>query len=192
MAEIKSALEIAMEKAEKIGKASTEEMSRLEAMDRGRRLAARFLKEKELNLEEEIKKVPPQEIHVLLEGLEEVFLRNIFLPRDQNSLTHTISRALEGLRLIKGPQASRILQEIERLLLGYLQMKSDLYQRFRQQFQSNMAGLEQAIAQQYGLSGPIDPEALPQFQEEWQKVEADLKERFQQQLNQLKAALLTL
>ncbi|WP_456432447.1 DUF6657 family protein [Thermosulfuriphilus sp.] len=194
MTEIKSALEIALEKAERLGKASKEEISRLEALERGRRLAARFLKEKDLSLEEELKGIPNQELHHLLQGLEEVFVRNIVLPRDEDALRESIERALEGIKILKGrgPQIIRILQEIERLLLTYLQMKNDLYDRFRQQFQANMAGLEQAMAQQYGLGGRIEPESLPQFHEEWQKVEGDLRERFEQQLKQLKAALLSL
>ncbi len=54
MGEIKSAWEKAMEKVEKLGKPSEEELKQLEYVPAGNRLAARYLKEKTFDLDAEL------------------------------------------------------------------------------------------------------------------------------------------
>ncbi len=56
MAEIKSALELALEKAERYGKASPQEMQEVKWQEQARHLAAEFLREK-IELEPELKKL---------------------------------------------------------------------------------------------------------------------------------------
>ena len=56
MSEMKSAWEKAMEKIEKLGKPSDEELKQLEHIPAGNRLAARFLKEENFDLDSELTK----------------------------------------------------------------------------------------------------------------------------------------
>ncbi|MGD0828180.1 MAG: hypothetical protein ABSA09_08875, partial [Desulfobaccales bacterium] len=81
MAEIKSALELALEKAERYGKASREEMAAAQYQEQGRQLAVKFLKG-EGDLAAELKDLPPQAQESARVAIKEVFLRNIGLPRN--------------------------------------------------------------------------------------------------------------
>ena len=80
MAEIKSALELALEKAERYGKASPQEMQEVKWLEQARHLAAEFLREK-IDLEPELKKLPPEAQTALTKHVKRILLRNLNLPR---------------------------------------------------------------------------------------------------------------
>ncbi len=188
MGEIKSALEIALEKAEKIGKASKEELRAQEWKEKGQRLAARFLSEEgDLDLAEEIARLSPEEKVPVLRGLVEVFLRNIVLPRDEYALKE-IRKALSGLETVFSafPEVKNLTQEIDRLLSQYLNHREALYQQLKQQFEAQVSGVEEALSNQMGVKVKVDVEMQPQFQEEWRKVRDQLDPQYQRQLDYLK------
>ncbi len=188
MGEIKSALEIALEKAERIGKASREELQAQAWKEKGQRLAARFLSaEEELNLAEEIARLSPEEKLPVLRGLVEVLVRNIVLPRDEYALKE-VRKALSGLETVFSafPEVKNLTQEIDRLLTQYLNHREALYQQLKQQFEAQMAGVEEALSNQMGVQVKVEVEMQPQFQEEWRKVRDQLDPQYQQQLDYLK------
>ncbi len=187
MAEIKSALEIALEKAEKIGKASKEELKAQEWKEKGQRLAARFLKQEQVDLVRELSEVPPEGKAPLVRGLVEIFLRNIVLPRDEYVLKDA-RRALEGLNLVFSafPEVKNLTREIEKLLSQYLQHREALYQQLKQQFEAQLSGMEEALSQQMGVQVKVEAEMHPQFQEEWRKIRDQLDPQYQKQLDYLK------
>ena len=102
MAEIKSALELALEKAERYGKASREEMAAAQFQEQARTLAVKFLKG-EGDLEAEFRSLPPEGQDAARVAIKEVFLRNIGLPRN-GELDERLERALDGLLLVAGQQ----------------------------------------------------------------------------------------
>src|SRR4030042_3925290 len=81
LAEIKSALELALEKAERYGKASQEEMAAAQYQEQGRQLAVEYLRG-EGDLEAGLKGLPPQGPAAARAAIKEVLLRNIGLPRN--------------------------------------------------------------------------------------------------------------
>ncbi|OAG28177.1 DUF6657 family protein [Thermodesulfatator autotrophicus] len=185
--EIKSALEIALEKAEKIGKASKEELRQEKLEKEGRRLAARFLQEKDFNLLKALAEVPSEDKPVVLRAAVDTLVRNIVFPRDELTLKE-IEKALKGLEtiFIDFPQVRELSAEIKKLLTLYLQQQKQLFEQFKMQFQSQMGEIEEALKQQYGQAVKIEPEMLPQFQEEWGKVKGQLDAQYQRQLDYLK------
>ncbi len=191
MGEIKSTLEIALEKAEKIGRASKEELRREELIKQGRRLAARFLQESDFELSKALAEVSPEDRPLILKGAVDTFLRNIVFPRDDQDLEE-IRRVLQGLVVIFAtfPEVRNLAQEIENLLSLYWQHYQQLYEQFRQQFQAQAAQMEQALSQQLGAQVKVEPEMTPQFQEEWRKVKTQLEEQFRPQLEYLKSLFL--
>ena len=80
MGDIKSALEIAMEKVEKLGQATEEERLRWKYVPEGEKLATIYLKE-ECNLVAELGKYEAQAAKYVVEGASEILIRNINLPR---------------------------------------------------------------------------------------------------------------
>ncbi len=191
MAEIRSALEIALEKAERLGKANAEELEAERWVDEGRRTAARYLNSlEEQDLKAMVSQFSSENLANVLKGVTETLLRNIVLPRDRDQLS-TIKKALSGMMAIKGSMAGQAVSKIEELMEGYLQTRDHYYEQIKAQMQGRMGGVQQALAQQYGMAVAegLDPEALPEFQQEWSKLDSQLKEQFEQQLVPLKAYL---
>jgi len=188
MGEIKSALEIALEKAEKIGRATKEELQVQAWREKGQRLAARFLSpDKEVDLSAEISRLSPEERPHVLQGLIDIFLRNLVLPRDEFSLKE-FRKALSGLEAVFAafPEVKHLTGEIDRLLTQYLQHRESLYQQLKQQFETQVAGVEEALSQQMGVKVKVEAEMHPQFQEEWRKLRDQLDPQYQRQLDYLK------
>lgn len=189
--EIRSTLEIALEKAEKIGKASKEELKLIELQEEAQRLAAKFLRE-ELSdfrerLETMLKDKKPQEKKAILKGMVQVFLRNIVLPLNEDQLEDG-KKALKGLKLLfdKMPDMDRLLKEIEKLLIQYNTHKETIYQQMVERFSAEIEMIEQALSSQLGAEVHVDPENHPKFKEEWRKIKEKLDEEYNRQLEYLK------
>jgi len=185
--EIKSTLEIALEKAAKIGKASREELRQEELLKEGRRLAARFLREKDFSLLKALAEINPQDKPLILKGVVDTLVRNVVFPRDEHAISEC-EKALQGLEQVfaEFPQVKQLTAEIKKLLLLYYQQQKQLYEQFKQQFQAQMAEVEEALKQQYGEGVKVDVEMQPQFQQEWQKLKGQLEGQYRQQLDYLK------
>ena len=193
MGEIKSALEIAMEKAERLGKASKEELEREEFYAQGRRAAARFLSGEVKDLKGELGSVPPQGLKAAMEGAVDALVRNILLPKDEFQ-AGTAKKALQGIEALKGSTAKATCMRIGELLQLYGQTRRQYLEQMKAQFQGQLGGVKQAIAQQYGAQAAagIDVENLPEFQEAWSKFSSELDSQFEAQLAPLKEYLAAL
>jgi len=186
MAEIKSTLEKVMERVAAMGPASQEDFSGEEITRDGMRLGAGYLRGAEQELASALAKHPEASRKFYLDGVVQVLLRNIVLPRDDDQ--QTTERAMQGLlELGKGSrELIEVLGETKEILARFLQHKEQL----RQQLESALRQqLEQAMAQQgmqNNLPGTIDPTLHPKFQEEWQRVTDQLNEQYGQALEEHK------
>ena len=184
MAEIKSALELALEKAEQYGRASKEEMELARYQEQGCELAVQFLKG-EGDLAADLKSLPPQTQPAARLAIKEVFLRNLGLPRE-NAVDPRQDRAMEGLLVAAdNRQAMAQLQtELEQILQQYLHFRSNALQQLKGRF---AAGMGQMQAQQQGRQPMnVDVERLPQFQEEWIRFKGQLQQQFDPVMANLK------
>ena len=186
MAEIKSALELALEKAEHYGRASKEEMELARYQDQGRRLAVQFLKG-EGDLEADLKSLPPQTQPGARLAIKEVFLRNLGLPRE-NAVDPRQDRAMEGLLLAAdNRQAMANLQtELEQVLQQYLHFRSNALQQLKSRFAAGMGQMQKAMEAQNRQPMNLDMERLPQFQEEWLRFKGQLQQQFEPVMANLK------
>ena len=134
MAEIKSALELALEKAERYGKASREEMAAAQYQEQGRQLAVKFLKG-EGDLEAGLKNLAPQAQDAARIAIKEVFLRNIGLPRNGEA-DERLERAVAGLLLVAGSKnnMARLTAELQQLLQQFLQFRNNAMQQLKARF----------------------------------------------------------
>ena len=89
---------MALERAERYGKASPEELAAAQYLEQGRQLAVKFLKG-EGDLEAELQDLSPHVQEAARVGIKEVFLRNICLPRNGEG-DERLDRALAGLMLV--------------------------------------------------------------------------------------------
>ena len=185
--EIKSTLEIVLEKVEKLGKASKEELRREELIKEGRRLAAKFLNEKDFSLLKALATIKPEDKPLILRGMVDTLVRNIVFPRDEHAIAE-IERALLGLEQVFAafPQVKQLTAEIKKLLHLFYQQQKQIYEQFKQQFKAQFSEVEEALKEQYGEQIKVDIEMQPKFQEEWRKIKGQLEEQYRQQLDYLK------
>lgn len=189
--EIKSAREIALEKAEKMGDSTEEERLKWKHGPQGEQLGAKFLKE-DCDLVAELKQYPEQARKYVLEGAAEVLLSNIGLPRNDTA-RKTNKKAMDGLKLLKNDKVrvENVFSQFRRLFEHYTtqgeQQRKQAYQSVKADFEDR---LQQATKQQ-GLSviGKIDVEKQPQFQQEWRKVQTQLDSQYLTVLNEYKREL---
>jgi hypothetical protein len=187
MAEIKSTMDLVMERAARIGKASGEELRQEEAGKKGVQLAVEFM---DGTLQDPIaalrKEDSSLQLHVL-RGMGQTMLRNIFLPRDtiQQERAEKAVRGLMGLEAGSGEIAA-ICRELTNILEGYLQHREQLQNQLEEQVKKQY---ETMLAQQQEMQragGRIDMTLQPKFQEEWRRVEAELNHQYSRTLDQLK------
>jgi hypothetical protein len=189
MAEIKSALEMALERAERFGRASKEEMAEARYREQGQRLGVAFLK-KEGDLEKELQAAPPEALPALRAGVKEVLLRNVALPRNGEPEPR-LAQALEGLLLAAdNPKAmARFKSEVEQLMNNFLQVRNSAFQQLKARFSASLGDYARALELQLRQKVRLEVEHLPQFQDEWRKFMGQLQEQFEPLLEELKARM---
>jgi len=192
MAEIKSALELALEKAERYGKASPEEMQEVKWQEQARSLAAEFFREK-IDLEPELKKLPAEAQPALAKYIKEILLRNINLPRE-GVADAAGKRAQVGILQVSRDKkaAQRVLQEINQVFASYEQVRQNALQQLKAQFNAQLDSYRKSMEAQMQRPLKVDVEHTPQFQEQWRAFESQLNQQFEPLLDKHKAMLATL
>jgi len=195
MGDIKSARQIAMEKVEKLDKATDEERLKWKYIPEGEKLAAKYLKEG-CDLAAELDKYEEKVRRYVIEGAGEILIRNIDLPKDDLTKRNN-RRAMDGLKTIKSDKVSveNIYSKMRRIFNHYVeqgeQQRKQAYQTLKAEFE---AKVQQAVQQQLGsFAGvKIDVEKQPQFQEEWRKIQAQLDLQYIKLLDEYKHELLAI
>jgi len=191
MAEIKSTMDLVMERAARMGKASPEEMQQEEAGKQGMKLAAEFLDGSVDNLMISLTELPAEQQVAARRGMVEVLLRNIFLPRDDTARERT-KKAAEGIVVLGGGAGdlSSICAEMQHILGQYNQHRDQLKQQVEEQIRMQY---EQVMAQQDGgMQGDamnLERSLQTKFQEEWVRMETELSNQYNQALEQHKSVL---
>jgi len=195
MSDIKSALEIAMEKVEKLGEATEEERLKWKYVPEGEQLAVKYLK-KDCNLVAELSQYQEDAKKYIIEGAAEVLIRNINLPKDDVAKRDN-KKVMDGLKTMKSDKVSveNIYSKIRYLFKHYEeqgeQQRKQAYQSLKVDFEANV---QQAIQQQLGslMGVKIDVEKQPQFQQEWRKIQTQLDSQYLTHLNEYKQELLSI
>lgn len=187
MAEIKSTLDMVMERAARMGAASKEEISQEDAVKKGMRLAAAFLRGEEVNLSQALTQQNEKEQRFVRKGVVQTLMRNIVLPRE-NEQQELAEKAMHGL--VEVSQSSgemlRVLGDMKKILDQYLQHRIQLRDQLESQFSQQMEMMEQNLAQQTGVAMKLEPSQHPKFQEEWQRVQTELNDQYGRALEQYK------
>lgn len=195
MDDIKSARELAMEKVEKLGKATDEERLKWKYVPEGEKLAARYL-EQDCNLVVELDQYEEKVRRYIVEGAGGILIRNIDLPRDDLAKRNS-RRAMDGFKILKSDKVGveNAYSKIRRIFNHYVEQgeeqRKQAYESLKTEFE---AKVQQAIQQQLGsLAGiKIDVESQPQFHEEWRKILTQLDSQYFQLLDDYKQELLAI
>jgi hypothetical protein len=195
MADIKSAYEIAMEKANKIESATPEERLKWKFIPKGEELAGKYIKD-DINLTTELSKYGDQERKYVVQGISSILIRNIDLPKN-DAVKKNNRKAMDGLKLIKKDKTAveNVFSKIRYIFNHYSEQgeaqKKAAYEQVKEEFAIK---LQQALQQQGAAArvNNIDIERQPQFQEEWRKMLIRLDSQYLQHLNEYKHELLAL
>jgi len=187
MSDIKSAFEIAMEKVNKIGKATDEELMQWKYIPEGEKLGAKYLRE-ETDIVQEINKYDLQTSKYITQGAVSTLARNIALP-NSDLVKKTNKRAMDGLKILKKDKVKleNVYSQIRRLFSHYSEQgeaqRKQAYQQVKTAFEQKV---QQALQQQLGSNASgmkIDVEKTAQFQEEWRKTLSKLDYQYTQVLD---------
>ena len=194
MTEIKSAAEIAAEKLAAIGEPTPEERLKWKYGPLGEQLAAQYLKNS-LDLAAELKKVDEKGRDIVAAGVNEILLRNIALPRNE-TIGRTNRKAMDGLKALKKDKTAvdAVFAKIQHVLDHYVnegeKQRKQAYEQLKMEMEQRF---QQALRAQTGVSNAarmkIDVEAQPQFQDEWQRLQAQLEAQYLNLLDDYKQEL---
>ncbi|UCH50822.1 MAG: hypothetical protein JSV54_07350 [Chloroflexota bacterium] len=188
MSEMKSAWEKAMEKVEKLGKLTEDEIKRFECVPIGNKLASKYLQEPDFNLDAKLMKYKGTGLRkYIAQGAQEIFLHNIILPQTEQDKQVT-KRAMTGLRIAKENknQLETILDRVTNLLNYYEQARQQAFVQFKKEFETKLPETSQALQQQPGNTVPIEIQLQAQFQAEWQKLSSQLNTQYEKVLEEHK------
>jgi hypothetical protein len=193
MDEMKSAYDRAMERAEGLGKASEEDLAKWKYVPEGEKLAARYLKE-EYDISTELGKYDDKVRKYVLEGAQEVLIRNIDLPRNDfaKKKNKTVMEAIKELKRDK-VGIENVYTKLRRLFSHYEkegeQQRRQTYEAVKRDFE---AKLMQAAQKQLNTAPPpkVNVESHPQFQQEWRAVMAQLDSQYLRLLDEYKREIL--
>jgi hypothetical protein len=196
MDEMKSAFERAMERAESLGKASDEDMNKWKYTPEGEKLAALCLRE-ECDLTAELNKFDDKVRRYVVEGAQEVFIRNIDLPKNDFAKKKN-KKVMEAIKELKRDKVGieNVYTKMRRVFNHYEregeQQRKQTYEALKMDFE---AKLRQAAQQQAGIGSShpkINVEMHPQFQQEWRRLMTQLDSQYLRLLDEYKKEILSI
>ena len=195
MDEMKSAYERAMERAESLGKASEEDLTKWKYLPEGAKLAAKYLRD-EFDLATELGKYEEKVRQLVIQGAQEAFLRNIDLPKNDLAKKRN-KKVMEAIKELKRDKVGieNVYTKLRRVFSHYEkegeQQRRQTYEAVKRDFE---AKLMQAAQQQPGVAPPpkVNVESHPQFQQEWRRVLAQLDSQYLKLLDEYKKEILSI
>jgi hypothetical protein len=192
MGEIKTAWEKAMEKVDKLGKASEEELKRLENIPTGNAMAAKFITDENNDFESQLTKYKGSGVRqYVIQGAMEVFLRNITLPHDDRD-KYRADRAMQGIKIIKEnkKQVDTIFDHIKNLMSYYEQARQHSFGQFKKDFEARIREAGKMLQNMPANSGNLEAQIQQQFQDEWRRASMELDAQYEKALEEQKQQLL--
>jgi hypothetical protein len=186
MGEMKSAWQIAMEKADKLGKVSPDELNSIKYVPEGNRIASQFLQDEKGDLLSELAKVPAGDAaRFVKKGIDEILIRNITLPHNDED-TRKTKRAMAGLRLIKEnkKQLEAILGLVNTLVNQYQLALQQTYAEFKKKAEVTIQQASRSVRPQRGDQMPLEQKLQLQLQEEWREVHHELDAQYDKALDE--------
>jgi hypothetical protein len=192
--EIKSAREIAMEKIAALDAATNSDKLKWKFIPEGEQLALRYLKE-EFDIEASVSKYSNDAQQYIKTGAEDVLLSNMQLPVNE-TVESKNKKAMDAILLLKKDKnsAKKLLEQMKQILEHYsgqgAEQRQRTYESLKQQYEDK---LKKAVSQQLGTNTDTDlginVETLPQFQEEWRRVAAQMDDQYFKLIDEYKNEL---
>ncbi len=193
MAQIKSTMEMVLARADRLCAEAETASSDDDLRRRGMKIGAALMNGEAVDLAAAIRQCPPPALTPLAQGLLDILFRNLVLPREEGqpweAALHGIVELAKALPQADKSQLSGLVAEVRSILSRYLQHRQQLEKQLEEGFALQTAQLQQSLAQQTGMKMKISPRQHPKFQEEWQRVQAQLNDQYLAALDQYKEAI---
>lgn len=201
MAKIKSALEIALERSESIE--ADPEKYRLDGLiKQGKRIVGTYLFDPEPSLErfareyrELTQPLSPTHQRAVANEVVDTLLANIAMPSDDLFVQQLgrVKAALESLIPAEKSESMEALRDmfiqIDGFFQQYLETRTQLAERVRQQYEPQLRRREEQLSRQYGQQVQLRPEQDPEFLKLLDKNLQHLDSQYQEALRQVKEEL---
>lgn len=184
MAEIKSALELALERTADV-KSDKTSLQTHENKQKGRKLLSEFFDDPTVNLKKRLKEFDRDQRPQIRQGLFEALIGNLTLPADDNHLARiqSLQPAFESV-LDDSKHLPMVFDQVSNILAQYLRDRKQLVEQVRQQFEGRIRQREQELARQTGQQIHLDPSQDPEFAKTLQHHLTQLTDQYQQVVDQ--------
>lgn len=193
MSEIKSALELALERTADV-KSDKSLIEANETKKIGMKLAGRLIDNPATDVKAEFKKLDREKRKWAREGFVSILISHLALPTQETDLQRlqTVTKGFEAVAQDRSAVAA-VMEQVEQLLRQYLDNKTQLVESLRQQYEPRLRQQEQEIAQQTGNRVKLDPASDPEFakalSQNMQRLQSQYNQVVEQARDQLKSFL---
>lgn len=189
MSEIKSALELALERTADV-QSDKGRVEAHEAKQAGMKLAGRFVDDPGVDVRKELKQYNREKAASVRVGFFQVMLSHLALPTQEADIQR-LDRVQAGMEIILDDRrfVAGLFEQVRQLLQQYLDTKNQMTEALRQQFMPRLQQKEQAIAQKTGRQVKIDPSSDPEFAKLLQQNITQLQSQYGQVIAQAKEQL---
>jgi len=189
MSEIKSALEIALERTQNV-EANKEALEANTYITEGKKAVSRFLSEDEVDLKKQLEGFDKKHLPHVREGVLQALLVNIKLPAEEMALLQSKKAGKGFYALISDTRhLDKLLNQMEQFLSDFLQERKRVVEAMDQRFQPILQQKEQAMSQQLGTRVKIDPSMDPDYQKMLRENMTILEERYSEVLDRVRQEL---
>ncbi len=192
MAEIKSTMDMVLERAARMAAAAPAETDNEDLIKKGMRLGADYLNRKNIDLAKELAGQPAGEQADVRRGMAQTLLRNVVLPRSPE-LQESGELAVKGIMALSGKNRdiATVCRELEQIIQQYGQHKEQMTQQLEEAIRTQLE--HQGGRGQGGkLGGKINPAMHPQYREELARMTNGLNSQYTDALDQRKDMILQL
>ncbi|MFP4483798.1 MAG: DUF6657 family protein [Spirochaetaceae bacterium] len=189
MGEIKSALELALERTSDV-KGDPKSIEAHEHRQVGKKLLSQLREDPHLDLKKELKSYSKEQVLWIKEGLYEVSRSAIALPAAEDELAHvrTLRKALE--QVVRDTRSlNHLFDQVEQIFSQYLQNRQQIIESLRNQYSQRARQQEEELSKQYGRQVRVDPANDPEFQNALQQNLRQLQQQYQGVVDQVRQEL---
>lgn len=189
MAEIKSALEIALEKTREV-EANRESLEANRFGTEGKRAVSKFFSDEAVDLKALLSAYQGKQRKWVREGALQALLANLKLPVDELSLLQA-KRTGQGFYALvdDAKRLGKLLAQMEQFLEDFLHERKRVLDAVDQRFAPVLRQKEEQMSRQMGARVRIDPAMDPDYQKLLRDNLAILEDRYSQVLEQVRQEL---
>ena len=186
MAQIKSALEIALERTADI-KSDASVGKKRELNNCGKKLASDFLSDSDLAaFKKAFGAYKHEEKDFVLEGAVKLFMARIQLPADEAE-KEKILQAGQGLEvLLPHKNIGQLFQSVDQVFSRYLESQKQLEAALTQQFMPELRQKQQELEKRFGQQIALEPSQDPDFVQALNRNLDALKEQYSGSIDEIK------